>query len=227
MEDTTYTEISKCPPKISMALYNVLLKTPSIYFKVCAKDTDIGTWYILLSNVNGANDEFTGGEYLVRLKLPAADGPPVWKFLTPQGVFDVNKQPCTTVSVNHPTSARMGAGYEMYLVNALVVPLVSPMDIHSGSHVLDTSIEYKKQCAIESKEYNRKHYKSIIEQINTNFENYKLQWESIVESEEIDIEFISTEIKNTSVVDNTLSLFSVEEDFAISADSWTNHANHH
>lgn len=58
--------------------------------------TDIAVWYVKLHNVAGLQNEYHGGEYIMRLHFPS-DYPlrkPTFEFLTPNGVYKIGHKIC-------------------------------------------------------------------------------------------------------------------------------------
>ena len=69
---------------IMAAQYRKATSEPNEYIKFALKsDTEPNIWYILLSGFDGDEDEFRGGEYLVRMeappKFPASSILPGWR----------------------------------------------------------------------------------------------------------------------------------------------------
>lgn len=123
--------------------------------------TDI---YILIHNINGEQNEFVGGEYIVHMKLPNnfPFSPPVFKFLTPQGICEINVPVCIDIGHFHPENYRPVLGIYGFAMNLCSFMLSDQLD---GINIIKTDIMKKKQFALESKEYNEKNHKTIIDNL--------------------------------------------------------------
>src|ERR1700753_4150528 len=99
-------------PIIIRAQYKKAISTPDEYVKYIISDDDISTWYVLLGGMDGNENEFMQGEFLVRIKLPInyPYSPPEFYFMTPQGVYDVEKKVCISIGEYHSDNYRAVLG---------------------------------------------------------------------------------------------------------------------
>jgi ubiquitin-conjugating enzyme E2 J2 len=129
---------------------------------------DVGTWLVRILNTPGNNDEFDGGEYLIRVKAPQKypDAPPEFWFLTPNGVYDINKKVCISIGEYHKTDGHLpGLGMHGF-TEQLWNGLICWKDLGDGISLLTTSIPEKKILAFDSRAYNEKHNPEIVKRFD-------------------------------------------------------------
>lgn len=155
------------------------------YCKIALDENDITHWYALLYNLSGPEDEFIGGEFLVEIKLPEEFPfkPPAFHFLTPTGVFEINTKCCIHIgeyhSQNYSATSKAG-GFIMELANGLMCH----NQLTNGIGLIKTTLEDKKKCARLSKQWNQKHYKKIIDMIESQYNTYSASWPSSSKEEQ-------------------------------------------
>lgn len=183
-----------------LAIHNKIQKTTTELTKFYITD-DINVVYVLLYGFKGDNDEFENGEYLVKinLPLPSTNGPgypfepPVFTFLTPNGVYDINGKVCISIGEYHKENYRAVLNYNGFCMN-LISGMIGWKTLGSGIRLLKTSIEDKKKLAKQSKDYNYEHYLHIIKKIKQNTTNNKQQNANIVAKDSsIDLKNIKNE----------------------------------
>ena len=119
------------------------------------KPTDnLGVWYFVVYDLK--DTEYEGGIYLGKVlitsKYPFA--PPDFQFLTPSGRFDINKKLCTSFTGYH--TELYSASWN---ISAMCCGLISFMTDDAskkesqGIGGINSTIEYKKQIAKESRNY--------------------------------------------------------------------------
>src|SRR6185295_7079813 len=98
---------------IMMAQYRFATREPNEFVKFYMCEHDTNTWYTLLHGIDGDELEFKGGEYLVRIELPddfPRSAPPRFYFMTPQGLYDVEKIVCISIGEFHKDKYRSVLG---------------------------------------------------------------------------------------------------------------------
>ena len=145
-------------------------------------DSEPSVWYILLHGFSGNNNEYEGGEYLVRQIAPEnfPFSPPSFYFMTHNGVYDYEKTVCISIGEFHADEYRSVLGMGGF-ANQLISGMVGYKTMGTGISILDTTIEQKKNFAQSSYKYNRKQYPEIIKQIEDSFAEYSVKWTNVPE----------------------------------------------
>ncbi len=124
---------------------------------------NIMDWYILYTNLD--DDRFTGGEYLLNVKLK--DGypfkPPEFYWLTPNGRFEINTKICYNISTYH--EEQWNPLWRMRTIIVGIMSMLLDSNTIGIGHIQNTSIDQFKKLAKNSKEYN----KTIIKNLNATF----------------------------------------------------------
>lgn len=172
--------------KIMMGQFRKATQEPNEYIKFAIDPNDINTWYILLTNFEGDESEYTWAdennqrryaEILCRMVAPKdfPFKPPEFYLLTPNGVYDIKTTVCISIGKFHSEQYRSTLGMSGF-ANQLVSGLIGWKSLGSGISLLNTSIEQKKIYAISSHEYNLEHNGEILEMINKSYEIYSAKW---------------------------------------------------
>ncbi len=149
---------------------------PEETFKYWMDPADMNRWYVVISNIAGDNNEFVGGEYLIRIELPGDFPlhPPEFYIMTPNGVYGTECKVCVSIGTFHKKDypATQGvAGFVMSLMSGIV-----------GWQTLGTGIqiltEHKSRAenlatmthhAKNSVNYNRTNHRKIIESVEESY----------------------------------------------------------
>lgn len=167
--------------------YNKAVRAPSEMIKFAIEDDDLTTWYVMLFGFTGNHDEFAGGEYLVKIKLPPEFPfkPPEFYFMTPNGVYDIDKEVCINIGSFHASNYPAVLGVAGFC-EQLISGMIGWESLGEGINLLDTSIDDKKSMAAASREFNRNVYPTIVDKIESAFKEYSAKW---------DISKLSAELK--------------------------------
>jgi ubiquitin-protein ligase len=137
-----------------------LKSTPLDNIKIGVKEDNIKNCYCLIYGLT--EEEYLEGEYIFNIKLHENHPfePPNFYFLTPSGLFEINKKLCFSNSSLHPESWS-----PMWNLRTIILGLFSFFleKKTTGVGHLYTPIETKKKYAIESKEYNTNKLNEILE----------------------------------------------------------------
>ena len=154
------------------------------YLEFLMPDDDVSKWWIRMSNFDGNDGEFKGGEYLIQMFAPKdyPFGPPEFFYKTPTGVFEINVDVCLATGKFHKENFAAGqggmGGYACQLLNSMIFwkdlgPGINIMDetYHCANREVKRSVEprlleSRKRYAAASREYNRKKYPDIIRQFD-------------------------------------------------------------
>ncbi len=171
--------MDRTPSAIALAQYASAIKRPNEFLKFIIREEDTTKWYILLSGFSGPEDEFVGGEYLVRIHLPEnfPYEPPHFYFMTPQGLYGLETKVCVSIGEYHKDEYRSTLGVDGFC-NQLVSGLICWRDMGGGINILNTKTSEKRRMALDSKRYNREHYPQLIAEIESNYENYSKLWKT-------------------------------------------------
>ena len=132
-------------------------------FKIHVSESNIMDWYIVYSNLD--DERFNEGEYILHVKLQ--DGypfkPPEFKWLTPNGRFEINTKICYNISTYHSESWN-----PLWRMRTIIIGIMSMFLDKSTDgigHIRNTSLEQYKKLSISSKAYN----KNIIQKLELDF----------------------------------------------------------
>lgn len=161
--------------KIILSQFKKITERKDTYIKYLIRD--VNEWYIKIYGFDGDNNEFADGEYIAKLTIPEEFPykPPSFAMMTPNGVYDMGGPICISVGEFHSQNYLpvLGIGGFAY---QLLSGFIGWKSLGSGIRLLDTTIEKKKQFAINSKIYNQKHLKEIDDAIDAAYENYSKTW---------------------------------------------------
>lgn len=137
-------------------------------------EDDVKVWYILIHGLKGQEDEFEGGEYIVRMR--ASDGfpytPPEFMFMTPNGLYEVGTEKiCVSIGKYHSDQYSGALGMRGFAVN-LVSGLIGWRDMGHGIAIMNTKVDQKRKFARESAEYNDTKHADIKQKILESYANY-------------------------------------------------------
>jgi ubiquitin-conjugating enzyme E2 J2 len=156
--------------------FTTATKEPHEWLQFAMTD-NLNVWYIRLAGFTGEENEYTGGEYLVRVELPNdfPYKPPHFYFLTPQGLYGVETKVCISIGEYHPEKYRATLGVIGFCAN-LVSGLIGWKSMGGGIEIKNTSRAEKAQLAQQSHEYNLQHNKKILDQIAESYNAYSKKW---------------------------------------------------
>ncbi|KXS94677.1 hypothetical protein AC578_10087 [Pseudocercospora eumusae] len=122
---------------------------PSSDFTAAPLESDLFEWHFTLRGPP-APSPFDGGIYHGRIVLPPAYPlkPPSFRFLTPTGRFEVNREICLSISGHHEETWQPAWG-----IRTALVAIRSFMDTDAKGQIggMDTSDEVRKRFAGQSK----------------------------------------------------------------------------
>jgi ubiquitin-protein ligase len=156
--------------------FNRAIKNPDEYVKYALHPDTPLIWYTLLHGIKGANDEYTGGEYLVRFEVDKVEHPhkPPWfYFLTPNGQYGLDGKVCVSIGGYHSDQFRGVLGVDGFATQ-LVSGFIGGLD--HGINIKNSSMEEKRRLARESREFNKENYGEIMDLINESYNNYSIKW---------------------------------------------------
>ena len=161
---------------IMKAQFKKATASADTYLKFMMSEEDLKTWYILISNIDGDDGEFAGGEYLVRVVAPDdfPMNPPSFYFMTPNGVYDVEKKVCISIGEYHKDQYRASLGMAGF-ASQLCSGLIGWRTLGSGINLIETTVKEKKKLAQESVEYNSQHAE-LVAMIKSCYESYSAAW---------------------------------------------------
>ncbi|KAI7358991.1 UBC-like protein [Hortaea werneckii] len=126
-----------------------LAHQPSADYHAAPLESDLYEWHFTLRGPP-APSPFDGGLYHGRIVLPPAYPlkPPSFRFLTPTGRFEVNREICLTISAHHEESWQPAWG-----IRTALVAIRSFMDTSASGQLggMDASEEVRKRLASQSR----------------------------------------------------------------------------
>ncbi|KAM3422724.1 Ubiquitin-conjugating enzyme E2 J1 [Cercospora zeina] len=125
-----------------------LANAPSSDFHAAPLETDLFEWHFTLRGTS--QSPYEGGIYHGRIVLPPAYPlkPPSFRFLTPSGRFEVNREICLSISGHHEETWQPAWG-----IRTALVAIRSFMDTDAKGQVggMDASEDARKRWAAQSK----------------------------------------------------------------------------
>ncbi|KAK4191582.1 ubiquitin-conjugating enzyme E2 J1 [Podospora australis] len=124
-----------------------LSHSPSPDFSATPLETDLFEWHFTLRGP--PNSPFSGGLYHGRITLPQTYPlrPPSFRFLTPSGRFEVNREICLSISGHHEETWQPAWGVRTALV---ALRTFMETDVKGQLGGLETGPEVRKQLAAAS-----------------------------------------------------------------------------
>lgn len=153
-------------------------------------------WYIKIHGISGNNDEFVGGEYIVKIIAPAKFPyePPRFYFLTPNGIYQICEKVCISIGEYHKDQYRATLGIYGFcreLWNGMVGHAelghgINIIQYGAGDKGLTKKLKKIKEFATNSVEYNNTSdmvvnsegmtLKEINAKIEESYAAYSKQW---------------------------------------------------
>ncbi len=146
--------------------------TESIKYLIVTSVENVTIWHVLIFNLNFA--DYAGAEFICELNLeniPAKA--PKFEFITPNGLFVLNKNPCIAVGDMHPENHDVTLGPIEFILH-LINMLECPDEVTPGMHIVKHSSDDRKKLAAESIEYNRIHNRDILFNLKSHINDYGL-----------------------------------------------------
>lgn len=179
MNEAAATMSNQKLARVMMYQLKAALKEDHPNLMVHVDDSVIRVWYFLVGNLPAP---YIGGEYLFQLAAPDTfpERPPVFSFLTPNGVFEPGGKICISIGEFHATQAagKTGAygwrpalgmmGFAREVVNALIVPEA----LGGGIRVRNDPPDVKARLAAGSAAYNHKHHAGLVKSFQGFAESY-------------------------------------------------------
>lgn len=164
--------------KIMMAQFRKATKDLNELVKFAMDPDKPNTWYALLCNFRGNNNEYAGGEYLARIVAPPdfPYSPPSFYFMNETGVYGVETKVCISIGEYHKEDSRAALGMDGF-IRELVNGLIGWKELGGGIAISLTPIETKIRHAKLSAKYIREKYPAIIEMIDNSFKGYSAKWD--------------------------------------------------
>jgi hypothetical protein len=164
--------------QVMMGHFGFACKTPEATLIFSMNKDDVCKWTIVIRNLVGNDGEFEHGEYLADMIAPEGFpvDPPEFYFKTPNGVYDIDVKVCVSIGEYHKADfpAAMGmVGFATQLISGFI----GWKDLGGGINILTTSAKKKSELAQASKAFNRKHYMSKLEELNSAFVAYSASWD--------------------------------------------------
>lgn len=159
--------------KIILSNYKQAISEPNEYIKYYMDENNINIWYVILHNFTGDKNEYENCEFLVKIKIPASfpNNPPEFYFMTPNGVYETDAKVCISIGEFHSDNFRPVLGISGFVIN-LISGFIAWSELTKGIRLIKTSISEKKTLSNNSKEYNIKYNKTIIDLIENNYKEY-------------------------------------------------------
>lgn len=162
-----------------MAMYKKAISEPGYIKYAISPDGNTDIWYGLITNVAGSDDEYEGGEYLIRIEMkhPAPiQKPPAFFFMTPNGLFTPDVITCISTGGFHWEQYRASGGMARFC-NDLISGLVGWREME-GLNLIETTLDEKRAMAKASRWYNREYHGALIDHIEKTYAEYSAAWKA-------------------------------------------------
>lgn len=167
--------------KVMLSQYKKATSEADQYTKYYMDPNDVGTWYVLISGMDGDDDEFTGGEFIVRMvapngsngKEPFPFSPPEFYFMTPTNIYDVEKKVCISIGEFHANDYRATLGMSGFVAN-LISGMIGWKSLGGGINIVNNGKQVgpKIQASAASKKYNIDNHGKLRQQILDSYADY-------------------------------------------------------
>lgn len=176
----TYQAMASRFTRIMHGHFAKAVKDPEEYLMFAVDPKNAQTWYILVRNVLGPNDEFKGGQYIFRMEAPDEFPmkPPKFYALTPSGFYGTNGTCCISIGEYHANDYRATLGMRGFAAE-LSNGLMNYDQMGHGINLLNTTVAEKKKYAKDSPAYNKKHLSKELNLILEAYAGYSAKWPSI------------------------------------------------
>lgn len=147
-----------------MAQYKKVKSKQHPFIDFAINSANSSEWYIKIHDILGEHDEFKGGEYLVRLELPAEYPykPPGLSFMTPNGVFALTGAICISIGTYDTSEYRSVLGIEQFAEN-IVSALIGWSTLGEGYGILNNITAAQiSELAAQSKTFNAANYSDVM-----------------------------------------------------------------
>ena len=175
---TSANAISSALTATILSQMKYVTRAPDEYLKFAFKSDDqINVWYILMSNFSGNNNEYLDGEYLLELIMGPnyPYSPPDFRFLTPNGLYDTQQQPCISIGSYHKNKSRPVLNASSF-AHQILSGFIGWVEMGAGISLLNDSLETKRRYARESRAYNRRHNAEALDIVERSFAQYSKRW---------------------------------------------------
>lgn len=169
--------------KIALAHFKKATKEPVEQLKFYIDPDDVKKFYVMIHHAGGNDDEYQDGEYIARIELPEdfPFSPPSFYFMTPTGLYAVEKKVCISIGEYHKDEYRAALGL-LGFTKELLNGLIGWKEMGGGINLAKPKIADLRSCAESSVEYNTKHNAALRTSINECFELYSAKWKLDVEA---------------------------------------------
>jgi len=132
-------------------------------FKISVSEDNIMDWYILYSNLD--DSRFKDGEYILHIRLHEGYPfkAPEFKWLTPNGRFEIATKICYNISTYH--EAEWNPLWRMRTIIVGIMSMLLDANTVGIGHIMNTQLTTFTNFASKSKDYN----KDIIKKLNLIF----------------------------------------------------------
>jgi ubiquitin-conjugating enzyme E2 J2 len=168
----TATKTAK-PRAVKILLHQLseIQKNPPEFLKAAIEDESVYKWYFLMS---GLPHPYTGGEYVFTLTASEEfpHKPPVFEFITKNGLYDVGGRICISIGEFHADDAPGADGSKGWrpalgmvgFAEQVTIGMVCHEDLSSqgGIRILKTTNDEKVLLARRSAAWNRDHIPDIM-----------------------------------------------------------------
>jgi len=137
---------------------------PEKYFKIYVSEDNIMDWYIMYYNID--DPRFKDGSYILHIKLPEGYPfqAPDFRWLTPNGRFEVNKKICYNISSYH--NEQWNALWRMRTIIIGIFSMLLDTNTTGIGHIQNTTNDLYSKFAFESIKIN----KDLVKKYHLNFD---------------------------------------------------------
>jgi ubiquitin-protein ligase len=163
---------------VMMGHFKKATTAPNPYVKFMMSEGDATKWYAILGGFSGDDDEFAGGEYIVRVEATSdfPYKPPWFYFMTPNGVYDINTKVCINIGGYHSDNYRATLGMSGF-IEQLVSGMIGWRTLGGGIAIVNTTVEKKRELAQMSEQYNAEHNADVVNAVMETYREYSAKWQ--------------------------------------------------
>lgn len=176
--DDTVPIPDKRQTAVMMGHFKVATKEPNEFIRFVMSEDNACVWYIKFRHIFGFENEFEGGEYIIKMIAPEnfPYAPPRFYFLTENGIYQVGVKVCVAIGEYHKEDYPAALGMAGF-AGRLLGGMTGWKDLGAGINIIKTSVAEKQRLAKASVAANEKNYADINKMIEDSYKGYSAKWD--------------------------------------------------
>ena len=163
---------------IMMGHFKKATQEPNEFIRFAMSEENACVWYIKFRHIVGFEDEFAGGEYIIRMIAPKdfPYSPPRFYFLTENGIYTPGVKVCVAIGEYHKDEYPAALGMHGFAAR-LLGGMTGWRDLGAGINIVKTSVAEKKKLAAASVQANEEKCEKINRIIEDSYRGYSAKWD--------------------------------------------------